>query len=139
MKFKTFTDQSNELQDQIWSDPKIRESLRNLGILDRVDSMCAYVKQLEKSMDAWAEIERKTTMKLKFEGGPLDGLETEHDKPGWEAVTVVKYGEDCYRLREATHLKQGETIIATTAMAFLWTEDQTLHPGETARLFTRDE
>lgn len=45
---KSFLDQAREFQALIWDNEKIRTQLQTMGIMDRVDSMCAYVQQLDR-------------------------------------------------------------------------------------------
>lgn len=47
---KTFLDQAREFQAEIWENEEIRTILQGLGIMEKVDSMCAYVQQLSKDI-----------------------------------------------------------------------------------------
>lgn len=46
---KSFLDQAREFQAEIWGNDELREILWGLGIMEKVDSMCAYVQQLDRN------------------------------------------------------------------------------------------
>lgn len=47
---KSFLDQAQEFQAEIWGNDQLRTQLQAMGIMDKVDSMCAYVQQLSKDI-----------------------------------------------------------------------------------------